>query len=67
MRIKWQDKVPYTEVLLRAGMPSIPTILEKAQARWVGHELCMEDQQLPEVLLHGKLADGKCSVGLPRP
>ena len=32
--IKWQDMVPATEVLTRAGIPSIHTILQKAQVRW---------------------------------
>ncbi|XP_016345583.1 uncharacterized protein LOC107691490, partial [Sinocyclocheilus anshuiensis] len=31
LRIRWQDKVPDTEVLSRAGMPSVHTLLMKAQ------------------------------------
>ena len=32
--IKWQDMVPDTEVLTRAGIPRIHTLLQKAQVRW---------------------------------
>ncbi|KAK7111076.1 hypothetical protein V1264_014854 [Littorina saxatilis] len=35
--IKWQDKVPDTEVLARADLPSITTILMQSQLRWAGH------------------------------
>ena len=30
LSIKWQDTVPDTEVLTRAGIPSIHTLLQKA-------------------------------------
>ena len=33
LRINWQDMVPDTEVLTRAGIPSIHTLLQKAQVR----------------------------------
>ena len=33
MAIKWQDKIPDTEVLARANMPSIHTILMQTQLR----------------------------------
>ena len=33
LSIKWQDMVPDTEVLTRAGIPSIHTLLQKAQVR----------------------------------
>ena len=32
--IKWQDRVPDTEVLEKAGLPSIFTILVHTQLRW---------------------------------
>ena len=34
LSINWQDMVPDTEVLTRAGIPSIHTILQKAQVRY---------------------------------
>ena len=45
LRIKWQDMVPDTEVLTRAGIPSIHTLLQKAQVRWAGHVSRMPDDR----------------------
>ena len=61
--INWQDMVPDTEVLTRAGIPSIHTILQKAQVRWAGHVTRMPDDRLPKQLLYGELCYGKRSVG----
>ena len=35
MTIRWQDHIPDTEVLARANMPGVHTLIEKAQARWL--------------------------------
>ena len=37
LKVKWQDKIPDTEVLKRAGMQSVHTLLNVAQLRWTGH------------------------------
>ena len=37
--------VPDTEVLTRAGIPSIHTLLQKAQVRWAGHVARMPDER----------------------
>ena len=37
LNIKWQDNIPDTEVLSRAGLPSIFTILMQSQLRWASH------------------------------
>ena len=66
LRINWQDKVPNTEVLSCTGMPSIYTLLSKAQVRWAGHVSCMSDEHLPKRLLYGELLVGKCPVGRPK-
>ena len=49
LSINWQDMVPDTEVLTRAG---IHTILQKAQVRWAGHVTRMSDDRLPKQLLY---------------
>ena len=64
--IKWQDKIPDTEVLARAGLPSIHTLLIKAQLRWAGHVARMSDNRLPKKLMFGELQSGKRRVGGPK-
>ena len=53
--IKWQDMVPDTEVLTPAGIPSIHTLIQKAQVRWTGHMTRMPDDCLFLVLIYGEL------------
>ena len=48
LRIKWQDKVPNTEVLSHMGMHCIHTLLSKVQVRWVGLLLHMNNKHLPK-------------------
>ena len=62
LRVRWQDKIPDTEVLNRAGIPSIYTLLQKTQARCAGHVVRMSDSRLPKQLLYGELCQGKRSV-----
>ena len=63
LKIKWQDRIPDTEVLKRAGMQSIHTLLKLAQLRWTGHDTRMPDERLPKKILYGELQVGKCSHG----
>ena len=63
LRIKWQDMIQNTEVLRRAWSTSIEAFLIKAQLRWTGHVLRMEDGRLPKDLLYGELKDGSRHVG----
>ena len=51
-KIKWQDRIPDTEVLKRAGMQSIHTLLKLAQLRWTGHVTRMPDERLPKKILN---------------
>ena len=64
--IKWQDEIPDTEFLARAGLPSIHTLLKKAQIRRAGHVARMPDSRLPKKLLYGELQQGKHSLGGPK-
>ena len=61
--IKWQDKIPDTEVIRPASLPSIYTISMQSQLCWVGHVVCMPDHWLTKRLFYGKLQQGKCSLG----
>ena len=63
LSIKWQDMVPDTEMLTRAGIPSIHTLLQKTEVRWAGLVALMSDDRLPKQLLYGELCYDKRSVG----
>ena len=47
LKIKWQDRIPDTEVLKRTGMQSVHALLKLAQLRWTGHVTRMPDERLP--------------------
>jgi len=47
-KIRWQDKIPNTEVLERAELPSVITTMRKAQTRWAGHVLRTSDSSGPQ-------------------
>ena len=61
--ISWREKAPGTEVLTRAGVPSIPTILMKSQLRWAGHVAPMPDCRILKKVLFGDLREGKHAHG----
>ena len=47
LKFRWQDKIPDTEVLKKANMQSVHTLLKLAQLRWIGHVTRMPDERLP--------------------
>lgn len=51
--ISWQDKVTNVEVLSRAGLPTMYTLLRQRHFRR------MEDSRIPKDILHGELATGQ--------
>ena len=63
LKIRWQDKIPDTEVLKKANMQSVHTLLKLAQLRWTGHVTRMPDERLPKKVLYGELQEGKRSQG----
>ena len=63
LKIKWQDRIPDTEVLKRAGMQSIHTLLKLTQLRWTDHVARMPDERLPKKILYGELQVGRRSHG----
>jgi transcription termination factor 2 len=63
LRIFWQEKIPDTEVLERAMMPSILAVLRRTQLRWAGHVSRMSNSRLPKMLLFGELKHGARSRG----
>ena len=61
--ISWQDRVSNTEVLSRANLPSMFTLLRQRRLRWLGHVNRMEDGRIPKDILYGELASGRRSKG----
>ena len=66
LHIKWQDKISNTEVLERANMRSIYTILCETQLHWLGHVKRMDPGRIPKDLLYGELAEGSRHAGRPK-
>ena len=64
--IKWQDKIPDTEVLTKADLPSIHSVPVKAQLWWAGHVVHMPDYRLPKQLFYGELQTGKRFQGVQK-
>ena len=63
LNIRWQDRVPDTEVLERENLPSVHILLQKSQVRWAGHVYRMPDDRIPKQLFYGELSTGKRTVG----
>ena len=66
LHIQWQDKVPNTEVLDRANMKTMFSILSERRLRWLGHVRRMEHGRIPKDLLYGELTDGSRPTRRPR-
>ena len=64
--IKWQDHVSNEEVLKRASLPSVESILLQVQRRWAGHVTRMEDVRIPKAVFFSKLQERKRDRGAPR-
>ena len=64
--IKWQDHVSNEEVLKRASLPSIESILLQVQLRWAGHVTRMKDVRMPKAVFFSELQEGKRGRGSPR-
>ena len=66
LRIKWQSHVSDTEVLGKAGLPSIQSMVMKNCLRWTGHIVHMDDGRLPRTLFYGEMWEGKRSTLKPK-
>ena len=61
--IRWQDRIPNSDILTHAGIPSIFS-LSQQRLRWLGHVRCMEDGHMPKDM-YGQLAIGSRPVECP--
>ena len=66
LNISWQDKVTNVEVLQRASLPSMFTLLKQRRLRWLGHVYRMEDARIPKAMLYGELCEGNRGTGRPK-
>ena len=64
--IKWQDRVSNEEVLKRASLPSIESILLQVQLRWAGHVTRMQDVRMPKAVFFSELQEGERDRDAPR-
>ena len=64
--IKWQDHVLNEEILKRASLPSIESILFQVQLCWAGHVTRVEDLCIPKTVFLCELEEGKHNHGDPR-
>lgn len=64
--ITWSDRVTNTQVLERAGLPTMYTLLRQRRLRWLGHVRRMDDGRIPKDILYGQLSAGKRPVGRPQ-
>jgi hypothetical protein len=58
-----QDRVPFTEILERAGITSVECMLVKHQLRWTGHLVRMPDHRIPKKVMYGQLRRGDRKSG----
>nr|VZI18296.1 unnamed protein product [Spirometra erinaceieuropaei] len=63
LRLKWQDRIPDTDVLERTGILCIYAILRQIQLRWSGDLVRMDDERLPKRLFYGDVATGSRRQG----
>lgn len=66
LNIKWFDRISNEQVLQQTKMPSIDSLLTKAQLRWTGHIVRMEDTRLPKQIFYSELSEGQPPRGRPR-
>ena len=60
----WQDHESSEEVLKRASLPSIESILLQVQQHWAGHVTRMEDVRMPKAVFFSELQEGNTIVML---
>ncbi|KAI8488372.1 hypothetical protein Bbelb_339680 [Branchiostoma belcheri] len=53
------------DVLTRASIPSMYTLLKQCRLRWLGHVCRMPDGRIPKDLLYSELANGTRARGRP--
>ncbi|KAI0212006.1 hypothetical protein LSAT2_003105 [Lamellibrachia satsuma] len=63
--ITWQDRIPYSDILDRARIRSMYSLLSQRRLRWLGHVRRTQNGRLPKDILYGQLTSGARPVGRP--
>ena len=64
--ISWQNTMSNSEVLSRANLPNMFTLLRQLGLRWLGHVYRMENGRIPKDIIYGELASGRRTKGRPQ-
>ena len=64
--ISRRDKVSNTEVLDRASLPTMYTLLRQGRMSWIGHVRRIKDGRIPNDTLYGEVAVGQRPLGRPQ-
>ena len=64
--IKWEDYVSNEQVLKKASLPSVESILLQVQLRWADCVSRMEDIRMTKAVVFSELQEGKRDRGAPR-
>jgi hypothetical protein len=65
LKITWQQRIPTTEVLAKANISCVETMLIKLRLIWLGHTRRMLDERIPKMLLMSELLEGKRKPSKP--
>jgi len=59
LKVKWQEFIPTVDILKRANMPWIETLICQARLKWLGHVRRMPDYRYPKRIMISELMEGK--------
>jgi hypothetical protein len=54
MGIKWQDEIPNNDVLVKADITTVFSMLNLRKLMWLGHTKKIIDDKIPRDLIYGK-------------
>ena len=63
--VKWQEHITNREILSRADIASMHSLLSQRRLRWLRHVHRMVDGRIPKEVLYRKLTAGVRKVGRP--
>ena len=65
LKVRWQEKIPDTEVLKRSELTYMETMIMQKRLRWLGHVARMDDRRIPKAILYSEARDGSRKLGRP--